>query len=230
MKQSGMWTLKQALAVLGLLRVWVIWYISAIPIWRKDIDNLQSNIQSTSGCICGYLLALSFWRSHLNFIPKKYLLLLHRSQQGYFSFEVLSCTFIIQFYITDISLTLYSWILQVPSSKQEIDQKNSNWMVGSLKEVWGLARWHGDPQDTSARILLSQHYSFCWGETTLLFLIDKSILGVVAFLDSKSLSISAGCWDDTFASDGSLRVIMIVWWFKEYFFLALRISCTSAYW
>jgi len=230
MKQLGMWTLKQAVAVLGWLRVWVIWNISAIPRWRKDIDNLLSNIQSTSRYICGYLLALSFWRSHLNFIPKNYLLLLRRSQQGYFSFEVLSCTFIIQFYITDISITLSSWILLVPSSKQESDQKQSNWMVGSPKDVWRLAQWRGDPQDTSARILLSQHYSFCWGETTLLFLIDKSILGVDTFLDSKSLSISAGCWDNTFTSDGSLRVIMIVWWFKGYFFLALLMLCTSAYW
>jgi len=30
---------------------------------------------------------------------------LHRSQQGYFSFEVQSCTFIFQFLITDISIT-----------------------------------------------------------------------------------------------------------------------------
>ena len=35
-------------------------------------------------------------------------------------------------------------------------------------------------------ILLSQHYSFCRGETALLFLIDKSILRVVAFLDRRS--------------------------------------------
>ena len=70
-------------------------------------------------------------------------------------------------------------------------------------------------------IFSSRHYSFCSSETTLPFVIDKSILRVVAFLDSQSLSISAGCWDDTLASDRSLRVIAIVWWFRGYLFQAL---------
>ena len=103
-------------------------------------------------------------------------------------------------------------------------------ILWSPKEFQWSAWYRGDSDDTSARILFSWHYSFCWGETPLLFLLDKSILEVVVLLDSWSSSISAGCWDDPSASVGSPRVIRIVWWFGGYFFQALLESCTSAYW
>jgi hypothetical protein len=38
-RQSHVCNLKEALAVVGLLWVRIIWYISAIPTGRKDIDN-----------------------------------------------------------------------------------------------------------------------------------------------------------------------------------------------
>lgn len=47
-------------------------------------------------------------------------------------------------------------------------------------------------------LLLNQHCFFCRGETSLLVVIDKSILGVIASKNSCYLGISAGCWDDTF--------------------------------
>jgi len=75
---------------------------------------------------------------------------------------------------------------------------------------------------------MSRHYTFCCGETTLLFPIDKSLLEVIVLLDSWSSSISGSCWDDTLASDGSLSVIMRVWWCRGYFFQALLKLCTSA--
>ena len=46
-------------------------------------------------------------------------------------------------------------------------------------------------------MLLSWHYFFCTGESTLPFLIVKLILEVEALLDSRSWHISAGCWVDT---------------------------------
>jgi len=58
--------------------------------------------------------------------------------------------------------------------------------------------------------------------------MDNSICRVIAFLDSQSSIISAGCWDNTLPSDSSARAITIVWWFQGCFFRALLKSCTSA--
>jgi len=65
------------------------------------------------------------------------LLVLCRSQQGYISLEVQSCTFIVQFYIMDISITLYTWLFIVPSSKQVVDWEESKTILWSPKEVQG---------------------------------------------------------------------------------------------
>jgi len=60
----------------------------------------------------GYLLTFSSWSVSLDFIPVYCQLVLRQSQQGYISFEVQSCTFIIQSYTTDIFIThLYLVIL-----------------------------------------------------------------------------------------------------------------------
>jgi len=93
-RQLCIWTSRKALAVSGLLMVWIVWYISAIPTWRKDIDNLLSNMKSTLRFIYENLSTILTWKSSLNFISVYYLLVLHRSQRGYFSSEVQSCTFI----------------------------------------------------------------------------------------------------------------------------------------
>jgi hypothetical protein len=82
------------LTVLGLLRVWIIWYVSAIPTWRKDIDNSPSNIQSSLWFIYKYLLTFSTWKLSRKFIPVYYLLVLKCSQWGYSSVEVRSYKFI----------------------------------------------------------------------------------------------------------------------------------------
>jgi len=95
---------------------------------------------------------------------------------------------------------LCTWLLLVLSSMQVVDQDVSKMILCHLNEVWGPSQWCGGSEDTSVRTLLSRHYSFCRGETTVLFVRDKSILGVVASLDSWSSSISADCWDDTFES------------------------------
>jgi len=133
------WCSKQALAVLGLLRVWIVWYISVIPAWRKDIDNLLSNIKSASRFIYRYLWTILTWRLSFNFILMYYLLVLYRSQRGYFAVEVQSCTFILHFYIMDIFITFYTWLFLVCLSKQVIDQEDSKLILWSLKEVRGAS-------------------------------------------------------------------------------------------
>jgi len=101
-RQLLMSTPMQALAVLGLWRVWIVWYIFN----NTDMEegHWKQHLQPRS--IYGYLLTFSTWTFSLDFVPLNYLLVLHRSQWGYFSPEVQSCTFTIQFYITDISITL----------------------------------------------------------------------------------------------------------------------------
>jgi len=110
-----MWTPKQALAVLGLLRVWIVWYISAIPTWRKNIDYLLSIMQSTLWYIHRFLLVFSTWRLSLNVLPMYYGSVLYQSQPAYFSIEIHSCTFIFSS-ISQINLSLnilcYSWYLR----------------------------------------------------------------------------------------------------------------------
>jgi len=79
----------------------------------------------------------------------------------------------LQFHITHISITLYTWLFLVPSLKKVVDGERHKMRLLSPEDVRGSAWWHGDPEDTSVRILMSQHYSFCWGETTLLFLLKQ---------------------------------------------------------
>jgi hypothetical protein len=92
-RKLHIWTPKQVLAVFGLLRVWIVWYISVILTSRNDIDNILTNIPSVVRFTYKYLLILSTWRLRRNFIPMYYLFVLYRSQQGYFSVEVQSRTF-----------------------------------------------------------------------------------------------------------------------------------------
>ena len=168
-----MWTHKQALAISGFSRVWIVWYILAIRTWQKDINNVLSNVQSTSSFIYGYLLTFLTWRLSFTIIPVYYLLLLDWTQLGYFFFGVQSCTFIIQFYTMDISITLYTGLFLVPLSNQVVDREVSKTILLGPKEVRGSARYCGDSENSFATIRLSRHYSFCWGETTLLFLIHQ---------------------------------------------------------
>jgi len=136
-RQFRMWTAKQASAVSRLLRVWIVRYISTILTWRKDIDNLLSNIQSTLRFIYWYPLTFSTWRSSCNFIPVYYLFVLYRSQLGYFSSEGQSCTFVLQFYITDISITLYTRLFLVLSLTKGVDPEESNTIRWSPKRARG---------------------------------------------------------------------------------------------
>jgi hypothetical protein len=46
--------------------------------------------------------------------------------------------FILQFYIKDISITLYTWLFLVPSRKQVIDYEESKMRLYSLDEVHDL--------------------------------------------------------------------------------------------
>ena len=95
-----------------------------------------------------------------------YLLVLYWSQQGYFSFEVQSCTFLFSSTSRINHITLYTWLFLVPSSKQVVDWEESKTILLIPKnQPDNLAVW---------RILLSRHYSFCWGETTLVFLYKTS--------------------------------------------------------
>jgi len=108
MRQLHMWTPVLALAVLGLLRVWIIWHI----LNNTDMDKGHRLQRLQQWSINRYLLTFSAWRLRLDFIAMYCLLVLHQSQRGYFSLEVQSCIFTIQFYITDISITsLYLVIL-----------------------------------------------------------------------------------------------------------------------
>jgi hypothetical protein len=155
------------------------------------------NILYTLKSINRYLLTFSIWMSSVNFLPVNYLLVLHWSQQGYFSLKVQSCMFILQFYITDISINLYTWLFLTPSFKQVIDREDSKRILWSQKEVWGKSI-----SGVVQRILLP---GLSWVSTTpsveakLLcsFLQDKSKLGVVALKDSWSWGICAGCRHDT---------------------------------
>jgi len=60
---------------------------------------------STTRFVYRYLLPFSTWRLSLNIIPVYYILVLHWSQWGYCPFGVQSCTFLMQFYTMDISIT-----------------------------------------------------------------------------------------------------------------------------
>jgi hypothetical protein len=156
---------KQIWAVLGLLRVWIVWYISANPTWRKDIDNILSDVQSTLCFIYRYLLTFSTWKLSLNIFPMHYLLLLYGSQRGHFSFEVQDCMFLFSSVSRINPITLYSWLILVPSSKQVVDRVGSTIILRSPKNQSnsGVVWW----------ILLSRHYSFCCSESTLLFLVSQ---------------------------------------------------------
>jgi hypothetical protein len=46
--------------------------------------------------------------------------------------------FILQFYITDISITHYTWLFLVPSRTQVIDYEESKMILHSLDEVHDL--------------------------------------------------------------------------------------------
>ena len=110
-------------------------------------------------------MTFSTWRLGLDFIPAYYLLssvskstrlLLLWSPEFYVH---------LQFYITDKPITLSTWLLLVPSSKQVVDWEASKTILLSSMN-------HPDNVEVE-RILLSRPYSFCWGETTLLFLISQ---------------------------------------------------------
>lgn len=194
MRQLHIWTAKQAFAVLGLFSVWMLWYIVSYT----DMEEGHWTIATTRS-IYVYLLSFTTWRLSIKFIHLYYLSVLHQAQQRYFSLEVQSCMFITQFNITDISVTLYTWLFVVHWSKQVVDREVGKMICWSLKEVWGSVRLSGGLQVTSVRILSGWHNCFRWGLTKLQFLIDKSKLRVVAFLDCSSLSIIDGCRDDTYS-------------------------------
>ena len=83
--------------------------ISVLPISSTGGRTLIPT--STTRSIHRYQLTFSTWRLRLDFIPVDYLLVLDRSQRGYFSLEVQSCTFTIQFYIMDISITFFHMLI-----------------------------------------------------------------------------------------------------------------------
>jgi len=76
--------------------------------------GMTSRPTSTTRCISRYLLTFSTWRLSVNCIPGYNILVLGWSQQGYFSFEVQSCMFIIQFYIANTSIAFSTWLFLVP--------------------------------------------------------------------------------------------------------------------
>jgi len=125
MRQLHMWTPMQALAVLGLLRVWIVWCV--LNDTNKEEEHRLQHLQQRS--IYGYLLTFSTWRLTLNFIPLYYLSVLHRGQQGYFSLEVQCCTFTIQFHIMDISITFIYFVI--------------------LSTFIKASRWSGSEQDNT---------------------------------------------------------------------------------
>jgi hypothetical protein len=194
MTQLHICTAKQAFAVLALFSVWMLWYIVSYT----DMEERHWTIATTRS-IYVYLLTFTTWRLSIKFIHVYYLLVLHQSQRRYFSLEVPSCTFITQFNIRDISVTPYTWLFGVHWSKQDVDREVGKMICWSLKEVWGSVWLCGGLQVTSVRILSGWHNFFHWGLTTLQFLIDKSKLRVVAFLNCSSSSIIDGCWDDTYS-------------------------------
>jgi len=143
MRKLRTWTPKQALAVVGLLRVWIVWYI------LSDTDMEEGHrwqyLQQRS--IYGYLLILSTWGSSLNFIPVYYQLVLHQSQRGYFSFEVQSCTFITQFNIMDISVTFLCLVILITfveaSRRWGTEQDHTLESEGSPR-ISPIAWWFGE--------------------------------------------------------------------------------------
>jgi hypothetical protein len=110
---------------LELLRGGIVWYISTIPTWRQDIDNLLSNTQVTLRGIHEYLLTFSTWRLCLNCSPVYYLILSW----------ILELYIHPQLYITDISITPYTWLFFVTSSTQVVDWEESKKILESPKEV-----------------------------------------------------------------------------------------------
>jgi hypothetical protein len=59
-------------------------------------------------------------------------------------------------------LMSYTWLFLVPLSKEVVGREESKTILWSRKhQLDNVVVW---------RILSSRHYSFCWGETTLLFL------------------------------------------------------------
>jgi len=76
-------------------------------IYRKRYRHRRRTLITTftTRFYYAYLLTILTCRLSLNVIPVYFLLVLHRCQWGYCSFEVQSCMFRIQFYITDISIT-----------------------------------------------------------------------------------------------------------------------------
>ena len=155
-------------------------------------------------------------------VSKSTRILLLWSPELYVHYSVLSHAYIYQLYIL-----VYSW-----------DLCQCRLLIGKIVRWYiGVQRKCDDQPDRVViqRILL---LGYSWVGTTpsaeakLLCCIfwDKSILGVVAFLDCRSWRISAGCWDDTAAFVRSPRDIMIVWWSRGYIFQDLLELCTSAYW
>jgi hypothetical protein len=120
-----------------LLRLWNLSYISAIPIWRKDTDKILSNIQSTVRCILGYQLTMSSWRLSIYILPVYNVIVLDRSQLGYVSHEVRSWKFNLQFYIMDLTITVYTWVFLLLFSTQGVNRKLGTTIFLCPKEVCG---------------------------------------------------------------------------------------------
>jgi len=55
----------------------------------------------------------------------------------------------------------YTWLFLEPLSRQVIDREVGKTILWSLKEVRGPAQLRHGSEDTSGRILLCWHYSFC---------------------------------------------------------------------
>jgi len=117
-----------------------------------------SNIYWLLRYIYRYLLTFSTWILSLNFILVHYPLVLYQCHRGYSSLEVKSGTITLSFYIADTSVTLYTWLFLLHSSKHVIDQEESNTILHSQKEV------QGKPDSMVVqRIFLSE---YCWVGTT----------------------------------------------------------------
>ena len=78
------------------------------------------------------------------------------------------------------------------------DQDNMIWSKGSSRPL----RYGDQSEDASARMLLGRHYSFCRGEITLQYSVDKSIIRVVALGDSPSWGTCTSCCDHTLVWGG----------------------------
>jgi hypothetical protein len=104
----------------------------------------------------------------------------------------------------------------VPSSKQVLDQEReegdtyvserspSN-RLDRVQAYWILLLKYGlgstNPSAEAKQL-------FC-------LLLEISILGVIKQEDNWSWGIPAGCWEDHFESDGSLKTCMILYWFRR---------------